>query len=304
MKDFPFLTKICIRPGFDILALREAGYNSVDGYFSGNSRFNRSVIGWAGHTQDGKVVGKVEEIFDKVKQNVSWKNHYFSVTVTTTLGQKMTLNIDDLVQEERINYPDNCQTLDVTQNSKKIKTEGVKNIQFKFLSLPIDVSISVILLGKSSACSRNLAELAFSHSGERIIFGNFLDKRYAIKILGEKFVEEDPGNDCQNYPNDDFLSYKDCDDDHLKKEIDKITPGLNPVWLSDHLSHATPQRILQNSYCKCFYQCQKRAYLAGAPKVVMPFFLQGTLSRPRTCTEATPYPAAQCLARPSRPRPR
>ena len=247
MKDFPLLARICIRPGFDILALREAGYNSVDGYFSGNSRFNRSVIGWAGHTQDGKVVGKVEEIFDKVKQNVSWKNHYFSVTVTTTLGQKVTLNIDDLVQEERINYPDNCQTLDVTQNSKKIKTEGVKNIQFKFLSLPIDVSISVILLGKSSACSRNLAEFAFFQSGERIVFGNSLEKTYAIKIFGEKFVEEDPGNDCRNYPNDDFLSYKDCDDDYLGKEVDRISPGLKPIWLSNDLSLATPQIVLQNS---------------------------------------------------------
>ena len=69
MKDFPLLTRICIHPGFDMTALREAGYLSVDNYFLGRSMFNGSVIGWAGLTKDGQVVGKVEEVFDKVKQN-------------------------------------------------------------------------------------------------------------------------------------------------------------------------------------------------------------------------------------------
>ena len=53
MKDFPLLAKVCVRPGFDMLALRKAGYNSTDSYFTGKSKFNSSVIGWAGHTQDG-----------------------------------------------------------------------------------------------------------------------------------------------------------------------------------------------------------------------------------------------------------
>ena len=250
MKDFPLLTRICIHPGFDITALREAGYLSVDNYFSGRSRFNSSMlVGWAGHTKDGKVIGKVEEIFDKVKQKVSLKNLDFFVQVTTLSGRKVTLDnqvdIDDIVQEERINYPDNCQTLDVTKNSQ-IEMEGVKNIKFRFMSIPVNISVYVDLVGKSSACSRNLAEFAFFHSGDKIVVGNFLDNKYAIKIFGEKFVEEDPGNDCRNYPNDDFLSYKDCDQDYMKKEVDRISPGLNPVWLSDHLSHATPKRILQN----------------------------------------------------------
>ena len=246
MKDFPLLARICIHPGFDMPALRRAGYNNADGYFSGNSRFNRSVVGWAGHTQDGKVVGKVEEIYDAVKQNVSLKNHYFSVTVTTILGRIVTLDIDNIVQEEQINYPDNCQTLDVTTNSK-IKIEGVKDIKIKVLSFPVNISISVDLVGKSSACNRNLAELAFSQSGERVVFGNLLGKRYVVKILGEKFVEEDPRNDCRNYPNDDFFSYSDCDQDYIKKEVDRITPGLIPIWISDNLSHATPQKIVQNT---------------------------------------------------------
>ena len=124
--------------------------------------------------------------------------------------------------------------------------ESVKDIQFRFQSLPTNVSIYVILLGKSSACSRTLAELTFSQSVP-FEFVNSVEKRYAIKIFGNRFVEEDPGNDCRNYPNDDFLSYKDCDDDYLRKEVDKISPGLKPIWITDDLSLATPQKVLQNS---------------------------------------------------------
>ena len=156
------------------------------------------------------------------------------------------------MSKRKINYPDNCQTLDVTKNIK-IKQEGVKDIQFRFRSFPDDVSIYVILLGKSSACSRTLAELAFSQSGDWIKFGNLWEKWYAIKILGNKFVEEDPVNDCRIYPNNDFLSYKDCDDDFLRKEVDRISPGLQPIWLTHDLNLATPQKILTNIFGKVFF---------------------------------------------------
>ena len=251
MKDFPLLTRVCIRPGFKMAALREAGYNSTDSYFTGKSRFNSSVIGWAGHTEDGNVLGKVEEIFDNVKQTVSLKKHLDSIIVTTIQGQKVTLNIDEVAMGERINYPDNCLTLDVTQNAE-IKMEGVKEISFRFrLRHPHpDVEIYIILLGKSSACSRTLAELTLSQSIAKFV--NSWEKRHAVKILGNKFVEEDPGNDCRDYPNDDFPSYKDCDDDYLRKELERMSPGLKPVWLTEDLSLATPQKVLQNSSGKVF----------------------------------------------------
>ena len=247
MKDFPLLTRVCVRPGFDMAALREAGYNSTDSYFTGKSRFNSSVIGWAGHTKDGKVKpDSIEGLFEGLKQNVSLSAYLDSIMVTTIHEQKVTLKINEVAKNDRINYPDNCQTLDVTQNNR-IKNEGVKDIQFRFHSFPANVSIYVILLGKSSACSRTLTELAFFQSGDRITFASSWEKRFAIKILGNRFVEEDPGNDCRNYPNGDFLSYKDCDDDYLRKEVDRISPGLKPIWLTDNLNLATPQKVLQNS---------------------------------------------------------
>ena len=43
---FPVVFKICFKPGIDLEKLQELGYDSVWGYFSGQSRFNNSVFGW------------------------------------------------------------------------------------------------------------------------------------------------------------------------------------------------------------------------------------------------------------------
>ena len=51
--DFPIDFKICLKPGFNQSALTEAGYADVTDYFTGASRYNSSLAGWAGHTPQG-----------------------------------------------------------------------------------------------------------------------------------------------------------------------------------------------------------------------------------------------------------
>ena len=246
MIEFPLLTRICLSPGFDMEALLKAGYNSTNSYFSGKSRFNHSVIGWAGHKVDGGILSNAIQTYDYVKQNITLQNTLHSIHVKTLLGGRIFLNTEDVIQEETINYPDNCQTLDVTRHDV-IKQEGVKDIQFRFQPFSENISVSVNLLGKSSACSRTLAELAFSQSGERIVFENYAEKRFEIKLHGNEVVEGIPGDDCRNYPNEHFDSYKECDDDYLRKELNRIAPEALPIWLTENLSLATPQKILTNS---------------------------------------------------------
>ena len=54
--EFPVIFKICMNPGFDSEALREAGYTSSWHYFKGSSKFNSSIYGWAGHKKDKGIV--------------------------------------------------------------------------------------------------------------------------------------------------------------------------------------------------------------------------------------------------------
>ena len=49
VQDFPVLFKICPNPGFNLKTLNEEGYRLIQHYFSGQSMYNSSHYGWAGH---------------------------------------------------------------------------------------------------------------------------------------------------------------------------------------------------------------------------------------------------------------
>ena len=51
---FPVIFRVCVIPGIDKEMVSKAGYNNY-GYFVGMSRFNSSVLGWTGHSEDGSM---------------------------------------------------------------------------------------------------------------------------------------------------------------------------------------------------------------------------------------------------------
>ena len=70
--------------------------------------------------------------------------------------------------------------------------------------------------------------------------------KYAVKIKKNVFVEEDPRKTCRNYPNAQFSSYSECDDQFMRNKIDKAAPGLNltPLWLTKDLDKVTIDPIV------------------------------------------------------------
>ena len=53
--DFPVVFKVCFKNSFNLEKVREAGYENVWNYFKGTSRFDSSVYGWGGHTENEEV---------------------------------------------------------------------------------------------------------------------------------------------------------------------------------------------------------------------------------------------------------
>ena len=53
--EFPVIFKICFKNSFDLDKLKDAGYWSVWSYFKGESKFNDSIYGWAGHEKYGSA---------------------------------------------------------------------------------------------------------------------------------------------------------------------------------------------------------------------------------------------------------
>ena len=60
--DFP-IVKICASSGFNVTALMQAGYASIFDYFAGQSKFNSSQYGWAGHSNGSFNRGSVKGNF-------------------------------------------------------------------------------------------------------------------------------------------------------------------------------------------------------------------------------------------------
>ena len=51
---FPLIIRLCFKNSFDLTEIENAGYASVFNYFKGDSMYDKSLFGWAGHTRDRK----------------------------------------------------------------------------------------------------------------------------------------------------------------------------------------------------------------------------------------------------------
>ena len=58
--EFPLLFRICLFEHQNKTdRFQKYGYNDVVDYFNGVSKFNRSMLGWAGHAENGTTLGSV-----------------------------------------------------------------------------------------------------------------------------------------------------------------------------------------------------------------------------------------------------
>ena len=61
--QFPLKLSFLINPGFDHLKLDEFGYSKAGTYIWGVNKYDKTLIGWAGLTEDGSTIGNVSGKF-------------------------------------------------------------------------------------------------------------------------------------------------------------------------------------------------------------------------------------------------
>ena len=58
--DFPIAFQLCIgEKNNSNTKYKDLGYTNLFHFFYGESRFNDSIVGWAGHTENGSSLGSV-----------------------------------------------------------------------------------------------------------------------------------------------------------------------------------------------------------------------------------------------------
>ena len=106
-------------------------------------------------------------------------------------------------------------------------------------------SLELKLQSQGLTTHREIQRHRFYSNGDNMNLNRY--RHYIVKIRENIFVEEDPNQNCRNYPTSEFASYKECDDHYVRRRIDQIAPGLNltPIWMTDNLDMVTtlPQSI-------------------------------------------------------------
>ena len=71
-----------------------------------------------------------------------------------------------------------------------------------------------------------------------------LYQKLNMKIKKRVLIQGEPGNTCCNYPNSEFESYRECDYHYMKTRVEKVAPGLMPVWMTEDLSKVTVKPVV------------------------------------------------------------
>ena len=243
--DLPITIKVCVSPGFNATALQEFGYSDTYFYFLGNSVYNDTFYGWAGHTDTNEVFGNVSHVLEKVRNHVV-TDVIEEVYVWTAKREHITIPIENLGLA-RVNYPQNCYSLDLfnfTQEYEVIELFiGFKNLENK--------TAEVMLRDTNVVCNREVKDHSFYSTGESIkLTEGQVSMAYMVEISSNVFVKEDPSKRCTEYPTDKFESYKECDDHFMKQVLEDLSPDFLPVWLTDNPDKATTFSIDNGNFSK------------------------------------------------------
>ena len=132
--DFPVILMICMNPGFNITAIEEAGYSGIFNYFAVKSKYNNLLYGWAGHTSGAgpKVERSVGDVAEKVTLHTA-RQVMAEVKIASLNHRKLYITVDS-VRVKRMNFPYNCFTLDLTNNTD-VKETGIKQLFLEFFRL-------------------------------------------------------------------------------------------------------------------------------------------------------------------------
>jgi len=187
-----------------------------------------------GHTNDSRTV---EEVLERV-EGYQLENIIKEVFV----WDKNAIGIPlEYLKVSKVNYPNNCRSLDL---SKVPELNSTSYKQFFIVIRELgDYTIAVHFNGKSLDTGRNIRENNLRSTGDDIILKEEnVSKAFMVEIAQREFVEEDPLNDCRDYPNADYATYDECDNKFMREKL----PGLTPVWITEDPAEVTIQKDDEN----------------------------------------------------------
>ena len=245
LEEFPLDIMICVKPALDTLALQKFGYPSEYHYTVGLNE-DESLVGWGGYNNQSEPVASGREVLSLTKRKITrdiilWLRGFHAF-------DGIPVDMTEDIVLENINQISECQILNFTTNGK-IHIRELKRLEIFFNeTLSKAVKLEIKLRGRTLASRREIEEHRFYSSGDALEVVDNIYSSYIVRIKTDVFVEEDPSKNCRNYPNPDFASFKECDDQYMRDKINEVAPGLTPPWLADDLDNITTQPIVYSDW--------------------------------------------------------
>ena len=220
--EFPAMFKVCVKPSFNEEEIKKVGYDSVYHYFNGKSKYNSSIHGWAGHTEDGKVFSNVSDVQDRIFQK--YASAIKEIRVGTYGGRNTEVPVT-YIRLRQLNYPDNCLTMDL-KVVPQLKGSHIETVSLKFNTRSFATDVKIDIEDRLSQVNRRDEFSRMMYAGPDVEITNLhhtiFEKTYLISF--EQTIHK---VNCTNYPTKRFKSYEDCDDFYIKKKMAKTGFPIN-----------------------------------------------------------------------------
>ena len=140
-------------------------------------------------------------------------------------------------------YPD-CQLLDLKDSLGYNFTETPHSIQFLLLKKKNTAFYVYVVEKERAPRKRHLKRNFLAYTGPKIENNDLMKTKAVRVVLGLsqfKFLEREQ-EDCQNYPNKQFESFQDCDENFIKNKMKSF--GIMPFWATNNMEEVTERRYV------------------------------------------------------------
>ena len=118
-------------------------------------------------------------------------------------------------------------------------------IQQKMIATQRNItSIQIVPHGRHLISNRDFFHFFFYSTGDAIISEQGRMQRFGVEISKNVYVEEDKDKQCKEYPNDQYKSFADCDNQYLRSVCQKH--NISPIWLNNNFTNVTVQYVLSD----------------------------------------------------------
>ena len=133
-------------------------------------------------------------------------------------------------------------------------------MEIKFQDKISQYSVDFEVAGWSLAVDRTILSNTFRSSGV-LHLGNVTNtwNQLVVSVRKIVYMEKDRSKRCRNYPTEEHATYRECDAEFVRREVERVSPGVVPVWATDNMALVT-------RLAKANITGQAKDYISGSPQ--------------------------------------